>query len=49
MTVCASAGAPLLRVRNVRKTFGGIVALDDVSLDVVAGQVTAVIGPNGAG
>jgi len=41
--------APLLRLANLRKAFGGIVAVDDVSLDVAPGQVTAVIGPNGAG
>ena len=40
---------PLLRLTNLRKAFGGIVAVDDVSLDVAPSQVTAVIGPNGAG
>jgi len=40
---------PLLRLANLRKAFGGIVAVDDVSLDVAPSQVTAVIGPNGAG
>jgi branched-chain amino acid transport system ATP-binding protein len=34
---------------DVRVTFGGLVALSDVSLDVGAGQVHGVIGPNGAG
>jgi branched-chain amino acid transport system ATP-binding protein len=39
----------LLRCANVRVRFGGVVALDNVSLDVPAGQVVGIIGPNGAG
>jgi branched-chain amino acid transport system ATP-binding protein len=39
----------LLEVRNVTRRFGGIVALDDVSFDVDAGQIAGLIGPNGAG
>ena len=39
----------LLSVRNVTRRFGGIVAIDDVSLDVAAGQIVGLIGPNGAG
>jgi branched-chain amino acid transport system ATP-binding protein len=39
----------LLEVRNVTRSFGGIVALDDVSFDVEAGQISGLIGPNGAG
>ena len=39
----------LLEVRNVTRRFGGIVALDDVSFDVEAGQIAGLIGPNGAG
>ncbi len=38
-----------LVVENLRKTFGGIVAVDDVSFDVEAGTITGLIGPNGAG
>ena len=41
--------APLLDVRNVRKHFGGIYALNDVSLALEPGEVHALIGPNGAG
>ena len=43
------ATAPLLSVRDVRVTFGGIVALDGVSFDLQPGQVLGLIGPNGAG
>jgi branched-chain amino acid transport system ATP-binding protein len=39
----------LLSVRNVTRRFGGIVAIDDVSLDVETGQIVGLIGPNGAG
>ena len=39
----------LLSVRNVTRRFGGIVAIDDVSLDVELGQIVGLIGPNGAG
>jgi branched-chain amino acid transport system ATP-binding protein len=40
---------PLLRVSDLTVRFGGIVALEDVSFDVMAGQIAGVIGPNGAG
>jgi branched-chain amino acid transport system ATP-binding protein len=40
---------PLLAVKNVTRRFGGIVAIDDVSLDVEQGQIVGLIGPNGAG
>jgi branched-chain amino acid transport system ATP-binding protein len=39
----------LLSVRNVSRRFGGIVAIDDVSLDVEPGGIVGLIGPNGAG
>ena len=40
---------PLLRVKHIVKTFGGIRAVDDCSLDVRPGTITGLIGPNGAG
>jgi branched-chain amino acid transport system ATP-binding protein len=40
---------PFLEVENVRRAFGGLVALDRVSFRVPAGQIKALIGPNGAG
>ncbi len=39
----------MLEVKNLRKTFSGFVATDNVSLTAEKGRVTAVIGPNGAG
>jgi branched-chain amino acid transport system ATP-binding protein len=40
---------PLLRVDGVSKRFGGLLAVDNVSLSVQSGCITALIGPNGAG
>ncbi len=40
---------PLLAVRGLRKHFGGLVATDDVALEVAEGETLAIIGPNGAG
>jgi branched-chain amino acid transport system ATP-binding protein len=40
---------PLLRIENLAKRFGGIVATDDLTLDIAGGELHAVIGPNGAG
>jgi branched-chain amino acid transport system ATP-binding protein len=40
---------PLLRIENLAKRFGGIVATDDLTLNIAAGELHAVIGPNGAG
>lgn len=44
-----AAGEALLVVEQVRKTFGGLVAVNDVSFEVKAGQIVGLIGPNGAG
>ena len=41
--------APLLRVRNVVKEFGGVRAVDHCTLDISEGAITGLIGPNGAG
>ena len=41
--------APVLRMRGIRKAFPGVLALDDVDLDLQAGEVLALLGENGAG
>ncbi|SJZ30556.1 branched-chain amino acid transport system ATP-binding protein [Enhydrobacter aerosaccus] len=41
--------APLLSVRNVSVSFGGVKVLDGVNLDVQPGEIRGLIGPNGAG
>ncbi len=43
------AGRALLKAEHVSKTFGGVRALDDVSLTVAAGEVHGLLGANGAG
>ena len=45
----AAAAAGVLEVRGVTVRFGGLTALDDVSLTAAPRQVTGIIGPNGAG
>ena len=39
----------ILRMQNIRKTFPGVVALDNVNLDVRSGTVHSLMGENGAG
>jgi branched-chain amino acid transport system ATP-binding protein len=39
----------MLKVEHLRKSFGGVAAINDVSLDFQPGTLSAVIGPNGAG
>src|SRR5689334_13494645 len=39
----------ILAARNLAVAFGGVKAVDDVSLDVRQGEIFAIIGPNGAG
>ena len=39
----------MLRVEGLTKRFGGLVAVNDVSFEVPAGQVMSIVGPNGAG
>ncbi|MEX2453800.1 MAG: ABC transporter ATP-binding protein [Rhodospirillaceae bacterium] len=40
---------PILDVQNLVKTFGGVTATDNLSFDVLPGEIHAIIGPNGAG
>lgn len=39
----------MLRLNGITKIFGGLIALEDVSLSVASGSITGIIGPNGAG
>jgi simple sugar transport system ATP-binding protein len=41
--------APLVRIERLRKEFGGVVALEEVTLDVNPGDIVALVGDNGAG
>lgn len=40
---------PVLQLKNIRKAFGGVTAIEDFSLDLRAGEVVALVGDNGAG
>ncbi|ANN68031.1 ABC transporter permease subunit [Bordetella bronchialis] len=44
-----AAGQVVLDVDAIRKTFGGLVAVNDISFQVRAGEIMGLIGPNGAG
>jgi len=43
------SGTPLVEMRNMSKSFGGIHAVDDVTVDLYPGEVVGVLGHNGAG
>ena len=45
----AANGGPLLRLQDIGKNFGPVRALTDINLDIPPGQVTALVGDNGAG
>jgi ABC-type branched-subunit amino acid transport system ATPase component len=45
----AGSVAPMLDVRNLRKRFGGLVAVKDISLQIKPGEILGLIGPNGSG
>jgi ABC-2 type transport system ATP-binding protein len=42
-------GLPAVEIRHLRKTYGTLVAVDDVSLSVAEGEIFGILGPNGAG
>ena len=44
-----TAGAPVIRMEHIHKSFGGVHALNDVFIEVCAGEVHAILGENGAG
>jgi branched-chain amino acid transport system ATP-binding protein len=43
------SGAPLLEASGLVKRYGGLVAINEVDLELQPGTITGVIGPNGAG
>ncbi|GAA4987458.1 branched-chain amino acid ABC transporter ATP-binding protein/permease [Yinghuangia aomiensis] len=45
----AEPGVPALRAAGLHKSFGNVVALDEVGITVAAGRIHALIGPNGSG
>src|SRR5260221_1666930 len=49
MAAAAATRPVLLEMRNITKTFPGVRALDNVSLDLRAGEIHALVGENGAG
>jgi ABC-2 type transport system ATP-binding protein len=49
MDQTTSAEEPAVRVRGLRKDYGGIAAVDGIDLDIARGETFALLGPNGAG
>jgi ABC-type branched-subunit amino acid transport system ATPase component len=50
MSDAASSSAPVaMKVSGITAGYGGAPVIEDVSLDVAAGRITAIVGPNGAG
>jgi len=47
--VTTPSDTPMLQISDLKKSFGGVKATDNVSLEVIPGEVHAIIGPNGAG
>ena len=43
------AGRPAIEIAHLRKTYGALVAVDDVSFSVAEGEIFGILGPNGAG
>jgi ABC-2 type transport system ATP-binding protein len=44
-----AAGRPAVEIEHLRKTYGTVVAVDDVSFSVAQGEIFGILGPNGAG
>ncbi len=45
----AQVADPVFEIRDLRVTYGGKLAVDEVSLDIARGEITAIIGPSGCG
>ena len=41
--------SPIISVKNLRKTYGKVVAVDDISFEIEEGEIFGLLGPNGAG
>src|SRR6478672_11101338 len=48
-TTLDRTGTPLVELRHIRVSFGGVHAVDDVSVDLYPGEVVGLVGGNGAG
>ena len=42
-------GGPVMEMENITLRFGGVTAIQDISFDILEGEIRAIIGPNGAG
>ena len=42
-------GGPVMEMENITLRFGGVTAIEDISFDILEGEIRAIIGPNGAG
>jgi branched-chain amino acid transport system ATP-binding protein len=49
MTIGAGAGAVIMEVIGLTKAFGGLLAIDNLTLDIRSGETLGIVGPNGAG
>ena len=47
--IARASGTPIISVRDLRKRYGQLTAVDGVSFDVAEGEVFGILGPNGAG
>jgi len=47
--VIEASGQPVLRIKGLRKSYGELKAVDELTLDIYQGEVFGFLGPNGAG